>query len=157
MIVNARVPILFLRLGIGWVFFYAGWSKVITYFTAAADWTAAGFLSHLDGPFGNLFSSLASNTIIDYLNAYGLLLVGCALLLGVLVRWSAFWGIVLMLLYYLAGFPPENAFVVDQHVIYSLVLVFLAAVGGGRVWGLDKWVEESSLVKSNSWLLKFLG
>src|SRR3990167_3920913 len=117
-----KVTIVLLRLGIGWVFFYAGWSKVITYFTPAKDWTASGFLSHLEGPFAGLFSGMAGNTLIDYLNAYGLLLVGVALLLGVLVRWSAFWGIVLMVFYYLAGFPPENAFVVDQHIIYILVL-----------------------------------
>jgi|SRR3989338_11287908 len=157
MIGSARVPIFLLRLGIGWVFFYAGWSKVVTYFTAAKDWTAGGFLSHLEGPFGDLFSSLAGNTVIDYLNAYGLLLVGIALLLGVLVRWSAFWGIVLMVLYYLAGFPPENAFVVDQHIIYILVLIVLSGLGAGRSLGLDAALEKSGVVKSNPWLLKLLG
>ena len=146
-----------LRLGIGWVFFYAGWLKVITYFTPAKDWTAAGFLGHLEGPFAGLFSGMAGNTLINYLNAYGLLLVGVALLLGVLVRWSAFWGIVLMVLYYLAGFPPENAFVVDQHIIYILVLVVLSAVGAGRNLGLDSSLENSGVVKSNPWLLKLLG
>ena len=31
------------------VFFYAGWSKVVTYFTPAKDFTAAGFLKSLEG------------------------------------------------------------------------------------------------------------
>ena len=157
MVSTARVPIFLLRLGIGWVLFYAGWSKVVTYFTDAPDFTAAGFLSHLQGPFGGLFSSLAGNTLVDYLNAYGLLLIGIALLLGVLVRWSASWGIVLMALYYLAGFPPEHAFVVDDHIVYILVLIVLSAVGAGRSLGLDASLEKSEVVKSNPWLLKLLG
>ena len=154
---SEKVSVLLLRLGIGWLFFYAGWSKVVTYFTAAEDWTAAGFLSHLPGPFASFFSGMAGNVLVDYLNAYGLLLVGTALILGILVRWSAFWGIVIMVFYYFASFPAEHSYVVEDHFIFALVLLVLAAVGAGRVWGLDSWVENSSLVKSNPWLLKLLG
>ena|SRR3989338_2471281 len=152
-----RVPIFVLRLAIGWVFFYAGWTKVITYFTDAKDWTAAGFLGNLDGPFASLFSSMAGNPLIDKLNAWGLLLVGIAIILGILIRWSALWGVVLMVLYWVAGFPPENSFIIDDHIIYSLVFIVLAAIGAGRIWGLDKLIEKSSLVRSNTWLLKLLG
>ena len=154
---SEKVSVLLLRLGIGWLFFYAGWSKVVTYFTAAEDWTAAGFLSHLPGPFAGFFSGMAGNVLVDYLNAYGLLLVGTALILGILVRWSAFWGIVIMVFYDVASFPAEHSYVVEDHFIFALVLLVLAAVGAGRVRGLDSWVENSSLVKSNPWLLKLLG
>jgi len=152
-----KVSVLLLRVSIGWLFFYAGWSKVVTFFTAAEDWTAAGFLSHLPGPFASMFSGMAGSALVDYLNAYGLLLVGAALILGVLVRWSALWGVVIMVLYYLASFPAEHAYVVEDHFIFALVLVVLAAVGAGRFWGLDKVIEESSFAKSNPWLLKLLG
>ena len=152
-----RVSIFVLRLAIGWVFFYAGWTKVITYFTDAKDWTAAGFLGRLDGPFASIFSSMTGNVLVDKLNAWGLLLVGTAVILGVLVRWSAFWGIVIMILYWAAGFPPDNAFIIDDHIIYSLVFIILAAIGAGRIWGLDNLIEKSGFVKSNSWLLKLLG
>ncbi len=154
---SARVPLFLLRLGIGWVFFYAGWSKVVTFFTDAKDWTAAGFLGNLEGTFADLFSGMAGSTFVDYLNAYGLLLIGIAIILGVLVRWSALWGAAMMLLYWLASFPPEHAYVIDDHIVYALVLVLLAAAGAGRVWGLDKSIEDSGLVKSNPWLLKLLG
>ena len=130
---------------------------MVTYFTDAPDFTAAGFLSNLPGPFASLFSPLAGNVMVDYLNAYGLLLIGVAILLGVLVRWAAFWGIVLMVLYYLAGYPPERGFIVDEHVIYILVFLVLSAVGAGRIWGLDKGLEESGTVKNNPWLIKLLG
>ena len=154
---SIKVPIILLRIGIGWLMFYAGWTKVVTYFTDAPDWTAAGFLKALEGPFASFFTSLSATTLFYYLNAYGLLLIGIALLLGLLVRWSAFWGVVLMVLYYLAGFPPERAFVVDDHIIYVLVFILLAAIGSGRIWGLDAKIEASPLVKSNPWLLKLLG
>lgn len=154
---SLKIPVFLLRLGLGWVFFYAGWSKIITYFTGTQDWTAANFLAGLKGPFAFLFTPLANNAFIDYLNAYGLLLVGIALLLGIFLRWSCFWGIVLMVLYYFAGYPPKSAFIVDQHIIYSIALVLLAGVGAGRVWGLDKIIEETGFVKSNRWLLKILG
>ena len=152
-----KVSFLLLRLSIGWLFFYAGWSKVVTFFTDAKDWTAAGFLSQIPGPFAGLFSGMAGSALVDYLNAYGLLLVGAALILGVLVRWSAFWGVALMVLYYLASFPAEHAYIVEDHFIYALVLVVLAAVGAGRAWGVDRALENSGFVKSNSWLVKLLG
>ncbi len=154
---SSKIPVLLLRLSIGWVFFYAGWSKAITFVTAAEDWTATGYLSHLEGPFASIFSLLAGNVVVDYLNAYGLLLVGIAMILGVLVRWAAFWGIVLMLMYYFAGFPAEHSFIVEDHIINALVFVVLAAGGAGRVWGLDGIIEKSEFAKSNPWVLKILG
>ena len=154
---SAKISIVLLRLGFGWLFIYSGWSKVITYFTDAKDWTAAGFLGNLEGPFAELFSSMANSVLIDYLNAYGQLFIGIALILGILTRWFAFWGIVLMLLYWLAVFPPERAFIVDDHIIYALGLLVLVAAGAGRIWGLDKTIERSEFVKSNPWLLKLLG
>lgn len=154
---SGKVPILLLRLSIGWVFLYAGWDKVRTFFTATEDWTAAGFLSHLEGPLADFFATLAGSTIVDYLNAYGLLLIGTALILGIFVRWSAFWGTVIMLLYFLANYPAEHSFIVDDHIVYAFVLIALAAVGAGRVWGLDGIIEKSEFAKSNPWILKVLG
>ena len=154
---SSRVPVLLLRLSIGWVLFYAGWSKVVTFFTSAEDWTAAGFLSHLEGPLADSFASLAGNVVVDYLNAYGLLLIGMALILGIFVRWSAFWGTVIMLLYFLAAYPAEHSFIVEDHIVYAFVLIALAALGAGRVWGLDGIIEKSEFAKSNPWILKVLG
>ena len=152
-----KMTVFFARIVIGWFLFYAGWSKLVTYFTAANDWTAAGFLKAAQGPFAGFYHSLAGSALVDYLNAYGLTLVGIALLLGILVRWSAFWGGVIMVMYYFASFPLEHAFIVDDHVIIFAMLLLLAALGAGRVWGLDKSIENSNLVKNNPWLLKLLG
>lgn len=153
----AKTCLLLLRIGIGWLFIYAGWTKVITFFTEAKDWTAAGFLNSLEGAFASFFASMAGNVVVDQLNAWGLLLIGVAVTLGLLVRFASFWGFILMIIYWLAVFPPKRAFLVDDHIIYALVFLVLAATGAGRYWGLDKAVESSSLVKQNSWLVKILG
>ncbi|OGD92664.1 hypothetical protein A2697_02565 [Candidatus Curtissbacteria bacterium RIFCSPHIGHO2_01_FULL_41_44] len=152
-----RISLFVARILLGWLMFYAGWSKVITYFTDARDFSAAGFLKGLEGPFASIFLSLSGNVVVDWLNAYGLLLVGLAIVLGIFVRFASFWGVVLMLLYYLAGFPPERAFIVDEHVIYSSVFVFMAFCGAGRIWGLDAFIEKTQFVKKNPAIAKFLG
>lgn len=152
-----QFSLLLLRLGLGWYFIYAGWTKVITYFTPAKDWTASGFLSNSQSPFADFFVGMAGNPVIDYLNAFGLLLIGLGLFSGTLVRFAAFWGSLLMVLYYLAGYPPENAFIIDDHIIFVFAFIVLAAFGAGRYLGLDGYIEKEKFVKKNRWLLKFLG
>ena len=55
-----------------------------------------------------------------------LLGIGLGLLLRRYVKWGAVVGMVLMLLMYLATFPPENNPIIDDHIIYILVLAILA-------------------------------
>lgn len=158
MSVHKKIALFMMRIGLGWLFVYAGWSKVVTFFTAAPDWTATGFLMGTEGrPFEAMFQVMANNVVIDYLNAYGLLLIGIAIVLGVLVRWASFWGVLMMLLYWAAVYPPEHALLVDDHIIDALCFVVLASLGAGRAWGLDGWLEETAMVKKNKWLLKLLG
>lgn len=147
-----------LRIGLGWMFTYAGWSKVITFYTPEKDWTAAGFLKGtLEGPFSDFFAPMIANPIVDYLNAYGLLLIGIAVLLGAFVRWTAWWGGVLMFLYWLAVFPPEHSFLVDDHIIYMLAFIVLATVDAGRTWGVDAYLEKTGFVNKHPIFKLLLG
>ena len=64
-----------------------------------------------------------------------------------MVRVSAVFGILLMLLYWTAhmDFPyisDTNNFLVDEHIVYAGVLVFLIVKHAGHVWGLDGWMEN---------------
>ena len=74
-----------LRPVIGWVFFYAGVTKVID-----LEWSAEGFLLGVaeSDPFGGVWTTMAEEWLwlVDPLNAWGLTLVGLALLLGAAVR-----------------------------------------------------------------------
>jgi thiosulfate dehydrogenase [quinone] large subunit len=56
----------------------------------------------------------------------GLLGIGLALLVPKYLKWGAIAGIIMMLLMYLATFPPENNPIVDDHLVYILVFAILA-------------------------------
>ena len=146
-----------LRLVMGWTLFYGGVTKVLD-----PEWSAGGFLLHgipEGNPFTGLWTTIASDWLwlVDPLNAWGLTLAGLAIMLGAFLRWSAFWGAVMMLFYWLASFPLEHSFIVDDHVVYAVLLFGLGAFGAGRILGVDAWLEDTGFVRSNGWLRLFLG
>lgn len=126
----------FLRISFGWLLLYSGTLKLLQGFSAA------GYLSHLEGPFANIFSFMAGNVLVDNLVIWGEILIGACLILGVLVRFSAFWGVVMMLLFYFSGYPYEHSFIVNEHIIYALVLFYLMVSNPGHFLGLDKALEK---------------
>jgi uncharacterized membrane protein YphA (DoxX/SURF4 family) len=73
--------------------------------------------------------------------AWGLLLLGASLLVGLFVRWSAPAGAALMFLYYLPTlrFPyaGSHGLIVDEHVVYILALLLVARLDAGGAYGLD--------------------
>ncbi len=153
----------FMRVMMGWVLFQGGIVKVLD-----PEWTAAGFLQFAipeGNPFTSLWASFAGNPVIDGLVAWGLTLTGLCLIFGLLVRWSAFWGAFMMVMFWMASLtgglgqflPLEHGWVFDDHLIYAILLFGLGALGAGRVFGLDKFVENSEFVQNNRWLRYFLG
>jgi thiosulfate dehydrogenase [quinone] large subunit len=159
-----------MRVTMGWVLLQGGLTKLVTYLDSNPDnnWTAAGFLANAipaGNPFTEVFAAMAGNPLIDILNMWGLTLTGLALILGAFVRWSAFWGAVMMLFYWaasltgglMAGLPVAHGWVVDDHLVYSALLFGLGAVGAGRVLGLDARIEKLKLVQNNRWLRYLLG
>ncbi|MFB6265775.1 MAG: DoxX family membrane protein [Candidatus Nanohaloarchaea archaeon] len=148
--------ILALRLVMGWVLFYAGVTKLLQ-----PDWSAAGYLTHVasSNPLQPLWTVLAKDWIwlVDPLNAWGLTLVGLGLLTGALLRWSAFWGAVMMLFYWASSFPLSHSILIDDHVVYALLLFGLGAFGAGRILGVDGWLEETSFVERRPWMRYLLG
>ncbi len=138
-----------LRVLLGGMFLTTGWAKIST------DWSAATYLAAADGPFSEWFRSLAGNGVIDAMNAWGLFLLGIALLFGLLTRPAAILGMLLMTLYYLAHFVSNTAMgYIDQHVIYAAVLALFAAGGAGHAFGLNA-IVLGNLRKSNT-VVKFL-
>jgi thiosulfate dehydrogenase [quinone] large subunit len=162
--------ILVLRVVMGWTLFQGGITKLVTYLDANPEnnWTAAGFLANAipqGNPTRELFISMAGSPIVDILNMWGLTLTGLALILGAFVRWSAFWGAVMMLFYWLAslqgglltGLPLAHGWVVDDHIVYAALLFGLGAIGAGRIVGVDEYLESTSIVENNPWLRYLLG
>lgn len=153
MSVNQKFAFLLLRLAMGWVMFYAGFTKLID-----PAWSAAGYIGN-SSVAPDFFAFLARPDvlpIVNMLNMWGLTLIGAALILGVFVRLSSFLGFVLMVLYYLPIFPPQHG-LVDEHVIYALVFLVFLTVPVGNILGLDGALSRLRFVKNSSLLQKLLG
>ena len=131
------------RIALGWLFFYAGITKVLN-----PNWSAAGYLRGVK-TFTGFYDWLLTPTIlptVNFINEWGLTLLGVSLILGIFVRLSSVLGAALMILYYLPilDFPyvGEHSYLVDEHIIYALTLLYFAAVRAGRVMGLENWCSR---------------
>jgi len=135
-----KIVIFLLRLSLGWIFLYSAVTKI-----SNPSWSAAGLLksAHTFPALYQWFSTLSILPTINFLNEWGQLLLGISLVLGIGVRLSSILGVVLMLLYYLPqlNFPyiGKTSYLVDEHIIYSLVLVYFAVISAGRIYGLEGW------------------
>lgn len=145
-----------LRLSLSFIFLWAFLDKLFGLgFSTASNksWLAGaspttGFLSNApDGPFAPIFNSLSGNIIVDFLFMGGLFLVGTCLLLGLGMKIASYSGALMMFLIYLSLFPSENNPLIDQHIIYILVLVSLAIRSGKQKFGFGKKWSEVKLVK----------
>jgi thiosulfate dehydrogenase (quinone) large subunit len=152
-----KLSLFLLRISLGGLFLYAGLTKVIN-----PAWSSAGYLKGAKA-FGGFYAWLASPGMIglvDFMNEWGLTLLGISLILGIAVRLSAVLGMALMLLYYIPlGFPYPNthAFIVDEHIVYIFGLAVLASFRAGRVWGLESWCANLSLCAKFPVLRRALG
>lgn len=139
-----------LRFAIGWHFFYEGVSKA-----ANAYWTAAGYLDQSQGLLSGWFVDLASNpstlAVVDFLNVWGLILVGLGLMLGGLTRTATLFGILMLALYYLAAppwpglvyaIPAEGAYLIINKTLIELCALFVTLFfPTGHIVGLDRLVR----------------
>lgn len=152
-----------LRLVMGWILLQGGLEKLFD-----PDWTAAGYLQFAiadSNPFKETFVDMAGSTLVDQVVIWGLTLTGLGLILGAAVRWCAFWAAAMMLIFWvsawqggmLQGIPLEHGWVVDDHVIYAVLLFGLGAFGAGRILGVDAWLEKTGFVRENRWLTYLLG
>ena len=109
----------------------------------------------------NFISGSGILPAVDFVNEWGLTLLGLSLIFGVFVQLSSILGAVLMLLYYLPilDFPYPNpySYLVDEHIIYALVLLLFASLRAGRVWGLENWCSNLPICSKFPRLRKWLG
>jgi thiosulfate dehydrogenase [quinone] large subunit len=107
-----------------------------------------GFLAFgADGPFKDVYNSIAGAAWADWLFMLGLLGIGLALTLGVGMRIAAGAGALLYVLMWTVVLPPENNPVLDDHLLGALTLVVLAMFHAGDTWGLGRWWSQQPIVK----------
>ncbi|MHB8891380.1 MAG: DoxX family membrane protein [Candidatus Limnocylindrales bacterium] len=144
-----------LRVAVGIIFLWAGLEKLL----APAAFDASGFLKFatagtLGWPFvtgdiaeGTVFNpthglwlAVADNaglmSIINVLVPFGQLAIGLSLILGLLTRFGAAMGALMMLFFFVAAWDFAYG-VVNQHLTYALICATLVGLGAGRYYGLD--------------------
>lgn len=124
-----------LRLSMGFIFFWAFLDKTFGFGFATSQSNAwinggsptTGFLTNaVQGPFASFFSGLAGQFWVDWLFMLGLLFVGVTLIINRYVKWGSLAGAVMLLLMYLALLWPENNPLIDDHIVYALLLLYIA-------------------------------
>jgi len=138
-----------LRVAVGWHFLYEGVAKLMT-----PDWTSQGYLAVSKWIFAPVFRWIAETplalAVVDFLNIWGLTLIGLGLMAGLLTRTAALSGILLIALYYVAN-PPfigmdfgvmteGNYLVVDKNLVELIALSVVAIFPTGAFLGLDRYV-----------------
>lgn len=130
-----KIVLVALRLVMSFIFLWAFFDKVFGLgfaTTVEKAWIQGGsptfgFLSFaVKGPFVNIFHSLAGIAIVDWLFMLGLLFIGLTLLFNKFVKWGCLAGGLMMLSMYLALLFPANNPIIDEHIVYILVLALLA-------------------------------
>jgi len=113
----------------------------------------SGFLQFgTKGPFSDFYQSLAGNAFVDWIFMIGLLGIGVALLAGIGVRIAALTGALMLVMMWTAYLTPDNHPVLDDHLVYAVVLAGIAVSDAGTKWGFGKWWSESSLVRKYPFL-----
>lgn len=124
-----------LRWSIGFIFLWAFLDKTFGLgFTTTSDkaWIHGGsptsgfLLNAVKGPFAEIFHNLAGIVLIDWMFMLGLLFVGLTLIFNKYVKWGCIAGGVMLFLMYLALLLPENNPIIDDHIVYILVLALIA-------------------------------
>lgn len=145
-----------LRLALGFIFLWAFFDKVFGwgYATPAGKAWIDGFSPTMGflkaaayGPLSSWYHAMAGSVLIDWLFMMGLLGIGLALVLGIGLRIAGVSGTVLLLLMYGALLPPKNNPVIDDHIIYALVLILFTVLPVGHPLGLGRWWGKTKLVQ----------
>ena len=142
-----KTIITIIRVAIGWHFLYEGYIKLF-----ASEWSSATYLNNTYGFMSGFYQSLAASpvslAIVDFINIWGLILIGLALFVGLLAKWASLAGALLLTLYYFA-YPPfgfsifnsqDTAFIINQLFIETIALVFLFCYKE-RGYGLENVIK----------------
>lgn len=125
-----KYAVLLLRVATGWHFLYEGLVKLFN-----PEWSAYAFLKGSYGFLSGFYHWLASDpalmNVLDFLNVWGLVLIGSGLFLGVFTRIASIAGIILLFMYYFAyppfgeslyGSPEGHYWIVNRNLLEIFVL-----------------------------------
>ncbi|PSP80301.1 DoxX family protein [Halobacteriales archaeon QS_1_68_20] len=148
---------------IGFAFLYSGVDKIL------GGFGAEGYLIHAAGANGNPLEGLflwmgQTGWFVDFVNVavpWGETAIGPGIIVGLLTRLAAFFGALMMLLFYFGNWDMAHG-PINSDFAYMLVFLSIAAFGAGRILGLDAYVEQyevdgQPLIERYPWMGIILG
>lgn len=105
-----------------------------------------------DGPLKDIFQSMVGNPVVDWLFMLALLLIGLALILGIGVRIAVMSGSLFMLILWSSMLLPANNPLIDEHIIYILLLVAIYYANDQQRLGLGAWWRNQPMVRRYTFL-----
>jgi uncharacterized membrane protein YphA (DoxX/SURF4 family) len=134
-----------LRIIIGWHLLYEGIVKIFN-----PNWTSAHYLRESKWLFSGFFQWIISDStalhIADFLNAWGLVVIGFMLFTGIFTRIASISGALLLLLYYVAN-PPfvyssipsvSHFYIINYNLIEAFILIILAMFPRDYLYGVQR-------------------
>jgi len=146
---NVSVFLFILRVVTGWHFLYEGIIKLFN-----PEWSAEAYLRGSYGFLSGFFHWLASDPgmvgAVNFLNIWGMILIGAGLFLGLFIRFSSLAGILLLFLYYFAYPPFGSSFmsvsteghywIINRNLIEALILVVVYLLPA-KEYSLEKYIR----------------
>ena len=149
-----QTALVVLRTIIGWHFLYEGLVKVVWPAWTRAGvplgrFSSAGYLRSSTGPLAEAFRAFADASWLPWLDllvAWGLLLVGLCLMLGLFTQVAGAGALALLALFYLSWLPTKgvyepgtegNYLLVNKNLVEAAAVTVVLAFRTGRIAGLD--------------------
>ena len=138
-----------LRVAIGWHFMYEGITKLLN-----PNWSSLAYLMDSKGAFEGMFHAMAGNAavlnVMDFLNVWGLVLIGAGLIVGLFTRVASISGMVLLAFYYLShpaiigvtyAIPSEGSYLwVNKNLIELFALWVIVLFPTWKQIGMDRFL-----------------
>jgi thiosulfate dehydrogenase [quinone] large subunit len=162
------------RVVIGIIYLWAGLEKVTQGDGKGGPFDAAGFLQFgtngsLGWPFvtgapveGTIYNpthdvwvAVAGSSLMPLVNTlvvFGECAIGAALILGLVTRFAAAMGTLMMLFFFFAAWDFAYG-IVNQHLTYAVVTFGLGVVGAGNYFGVDAAIATRVPAGVRRWLL----
>ncbi len=146
-----QTALIILRFLIGWHLLYEGFSKLLI-----PNWSSLSFLQESKWILSGFSEWIINNSsvlrTVDFLNTWGLIALGLALIIGLFTKAASICGAALLFIYYLNNppligleytLPSEgNYLIVSKTLIEAFALVVLAVFPSGKFFGLDMLIRK---------------
>jgi uncharacterized membrane protein YphA (DoxX/SURF4 family) len=136
-----------LRIVIGWHFLYEGIAKLFN-----PNWSSTAYLMESKWLFAGFFHWVIGNSttlqIVDFLNIWGLMIIGTCLFIGFFTRPASIAGALLLLMYYIAN-PPfmpstipstSHFYIINYNLIEAVVLIVIASFPADYLWSVQRLI-----------------